>query len=102
MPLTDSAIRALKPRGGSYKVADEKGIYVEVTPSCGRLWRVKFRAPGGTEKKLALGAYPEITLRAARELRDEARMDRPKLEFPGFDPPAGRLRRRGSCGRSGP
>jgi hypothetical protein len=44
MSLTDSAIRALKPREKAYKVADEKGLYLQVTPSGGRLWRVKFRA----------------------------------------------------------
>lgn len=73
MPLTDSAIRALKPRESAYKVADEKGLYLQVTPSGGRLWRVKFRATGGVEKKLSLGAYPEVSLKQARAARDEAR-----------------------------
>lgn len=73
MPLTDSAIRALKPREKAYKVADEKGLYLQVTPSGGRLWRVKFRVSGGIEKKLALGAYPEVSLKQARAARDEAR-----------------------------
>ena len=58
MPLTDSAIRALKPRDTAYKVADEKGLYLQVTPSGGRLWRVKFRAEGGVEKKLRSGPIP--------------------------------------------
>jgi hypothetical protein len=44
--LTDSAIRAVKPREKAYKVADEKGLYLQVTPSSGRWWRVKSRAPG--------------------------------------------------------
>ncbi len=73
MGISDSAIRALKPRDKSYKVADEKGLYLQVTPSGGKLWRVKFRVPGGAEKKLSLGAYPDVSLRQARELRDEAR-----------------------------
>jgi integrase len=73
MPLTDSAIRALKPREKEYKVADEKGLYLQITPSGGRLWRVKFRVPGGVEKKLSLGAYPEVSLKQARLARDEAR-----------------------------
>jgi integrase len=71
--LTDSAIRVLKPRDKAYKVADEKGLYLQVTPTGGRLWRVKFRAQGGVEKKLSLGAYPDISLKSARELRDAAR-----------------------------
>ncbi len=82
MSLTNSAIRALKPRDKSYKVADEKGLYVQVTPSGGKLWRVKFRAAGGVEKKLSLGAYPDVSLRQARDLRDEAR----SLLARGVDP----------------
>src|SRR4051812_8781087 len=71
--LTDSAIRALRPREKAYKVADDKGLYLQVTPSGGRLWRVKFRAEGGIEKKLSLGSYPDVSLRAARAARDNAR-----------------------------
>lgn len=73
MALTASAIRALKPRSKNYKVADEKGLYLQVTPAGGRLWKVKFRGPAGLEKKLSLGAYPNLSLKQARELRDEAR-----------------------------
>ena len=82
MALTDSAIRALKPQNRDFKVTDEKGLYLQVTPSGGRLWKVKFRAPGGAEKKLSLGAYPEVSLKAARELRDNAR----KQVAEGIDP----------------
>jgi integrase len=82
VPLTDSAIRALKPRAKAYKVADEKGLHLQVTPSGGRLWRVKFRTEGGVEKKLSLGAYPEVSLKDARAARDEARA----LLVKGVDP----------------
>jgi len=82
MPLSDSAIRALKPSDKDYRVADEKGLYIQVSPSGGRLWRMKYRTPGGTEKKLAFGAYPEVSLKAARDLRDDAR----KLLAAGIDP----------------
>ena len=73
MALTDSAIRALKPRDRDYKVSDEKGLYLQVTPAGGKLWRVKFRTAAGLEKKLSLGAYPEISLKDARDMRDDAR-----------------------------
>jgi integrase len=73
MPLTDSAIRALKPRDKAYKETDEKGLYLRVTPSGGRLWKLKFRVSGGVEKKLSLGSYPAVTLKEARERRDAAR-----------------------------
>ena len=58
MALTDSAIRALKPRDSAYKVADVKGLYLMVTPAGGKLWKLKFRNGAGIEKELSLGAYP--------------------------------------------
>jgi integrase len=73
MALTDSAIRALKPAAKPYKVADEKGLYLLVSPAGGRLWKLKFRIAAGTEKKLSLGAYPAVTLAEARAERDKAR-----------------------------
>lgn len=73
MPLTDSSIRSLKPQATAYKVADEKGLYLLVTPAGGRLWKLKFRNAQGTEKKLSLGRYPELSLKLAREKRDLAR-----------------------------
>jgi integrase len=82
MALTDSALKALKPRATAYKVTDEKGLYVQVTPAGGKLWKLKFRNKVGAEKKLSLGAYPEISLKEARELRDAARSNLSK----GVDP----------------
>ena len=75
MPLSDSAIRALKPRKTAYKATDEKGLYLLVTPAGGRLWKLKFRTATGVEKKLSLGSYPELSLKEARKRRDEARQN---------------------------
>ena len=61
MALTDTAVRAAKPRDKEYKLADGGGLYLLVTPSGGRLWRLKFRAIG-TKKKLAIGRYPDVSL----------------------------------------
>lgn len=72
MALTDAAIRHAKPREKSYKVADAKGLYLQVNPSGSKLWRVKYRI-NGVERKLALGSYPEISLAEARDGRDAAR-----------------------------
>jgi integrase len=72
MALTDTAIRAAKPRTRDYKLADGGGLYLLVTPAGGKLWRLKFRVDG-KEKKLSLGAYPEISLGNARKERDKAR-----------------------------
>ncbi len=72
MTLTDTAVRAAKPRDREYKLADSGGLYLLVTPSGGRLWRFKFRLHG-IEKKLALGRYPDVSLSDARKARDAAR-----------------------------
>jgi integrase len=72
MALTQVGIRNTKPREKAYKLADEKGLFLFVTPSGGKYWRFKYRF-GGKEKKLAFGVYPEISLAEARERRDQAR-----------------------------
>ncbi|MHA6766984.1 Arm DNA-binding domain-containing protein [Sphingobium ummariense] len=70
--LTAVQIKTLKPRERAYKIADGAGLYLLVNPNGSLLWRVKFRFHG-IEKKMALGRYPDISLREAREKRDEAR-----------------------------
>lgn len=87
MALTDSAIRALKKREKPYKVSDERGLYLQVTPSGSKLWRLKIRF-NGVEKKLSFGQYPDIGLKDARQLRDEAR----SLAARGIDPAAQKRR----------
>ncbi len=72
MPLTDTAIRTAKPCEKPRKLADEKGLYLLLTPTGGKWWRLKYRV-GGKEKLLSLGTYPEVTLKNARAKRDEAR-----------------------------
>ena len=72
MPLSDVQIRNLKPKGKSYKVSDFEGLFLLVTPSGSKLWKVKYRLHG-KEKKLSLGAYPAISLAQARMLKEEAR-----------------------------
>lgn len=88
MALSDTAIRALKPRDKAYKVADEKGLYLLVTPAGGKLWKLKFRTEAGAEKKLSLGAYPDVGLKDARDRRDDARSHLAK----GIDPAAKKQR----------
>ena len=86
MPLlSEVKIRASKPREKSYKVWDDRGLYMLVTPTDGRLWRFRYRI-GGVEKLLALGAYPDVPLKRAREKRDEAGT----LVADGIDPMAKR------------
>lgn len=72
MTLSDMAIRAAKAGPKPVKLSDEKGLFLLLQPSGGKLWRLKYRF-GGKEKKLSLGRYPEVSLREARRRRDEAR-----------------------------
>lgn len=81
MPLTDAAVRNLRPSERARKVADAQGLYMLVTPTGSRLWRLKFRFEG-VEKLLALGSYPAVSLAQARTLRDEAKA----LLATGVDP----------------
>ncbi len=70
--LTERSIKALKPRTKPYKAADGEGLYIEVTPAGGKLWRLKYRF-GGKEKRLSFGPWPDIGVDAAREKATEAR-----------------------------
>jgi len=81
--LTETAIKALKPKDKQYKKADERGLYLLVTPSGSKLWRFKYRI-NGREKTLSIGMYPDIKLKKARDRRDEAR----SLLADGGDPSA--------------
>ena len=72
MALTDTAIRLAKAEASDRKLADSKGLYLLVTASGSKLWRLKYRIDG-KEKKLALGSYPEVGLKQARARRDAAR-----------------------------
>lgn len=74
MPLTDPACRNAKcPTDRAFqRYSDEKGLYLQVTKTGAKCWRMKYRF-GGKEKGLALGLYPDVTLAYARAKRDSAR-----------------------------
>ncbi|WP_151766423.1 tyrosine-type recombinase/integrase [Acinetobacter seifertii] len=71
--LTDAQVRRIKPLEKKKRYSDEKGLYLEVTPSGGRFWRLKYRF-NGRESTLTIGSYPETSLAQARRTRDEARV----------------------------
>ena len=81
MPLTDKAVRNLRPQARPYKITDGHGMYLLVSPKGAKYWRLKFRH-GGKEKLLALGVFPEIGLAEARRRRAKARA----LLYEGDDP----------------
>jgi integrase len=70
--LTVTATNNAKPKDKPYKLADEKGLYLFVQASGGKLWRFDYRYDG-KRKTLALGAYPDVSLAEARNKRDDAR-----------------------------
>ena len=82
MKLSDAKLRGLSRPGKHF---DGAGLYLELTAAGGRYWRLKYRH-GGKEKRLALGVYPTVGLRDARERATEAR----KLLAAGVDPGAER------------
>lgn len=72
MALSDTSIRNSKPAEKPYKLYDSDGLFIQVTPSGGRWWRLKYRF-NGKEKLLSLGTYPEVSLASARSRREEAK-----------------------------
>lgn len=81
MPLTDVAIRGLKPDAKDRWYSDEKGLRLLVKISGVKLWRLKYRY-NGKQKTLALGEYPAVTLKQVRDAVIDAR----RLLADGKDP----------------
>lgn len=72
MALSDTAIRVARAASKQCKLHDESGLFLIITPSGGKLERLKRRHPGN-EPRLSIGRDPEVSLKEARERRDEAR-----------------------------
>jgi len=83
VPLTDIKIKNVKPSASQIKLFDGGGLFLLITPTGGKLWRLKYRF-GGTEKALTLGTYPQTTLNEARQKRTDAK----SLLEKGIDPGA--------------
>lgn len=81
MALSDTKVRSIKAKEKPFKLSDERGLFLLVQPTGGKLWRLKYRIDG-KEKLLSLGTYPDVSLADAREKRDQAR----KLIAAGEDP----------------
>jgi integrase len=83
MPLTDTAVRGVKPTDKGQKLFDGNGLFLFVAPSGTKSWRLKYRFQG-REKLLTLGTYPLLSLKEARERCGESKkqLDR------GIDPSA--------------
>lgn len=81
MKLTKIKCDAAKPKKKPYKVADGEGMYLEIRPNGSKYWRLRYRMHG-KQKLFAIGVYPEISLKEARERRRDAR----ELLREGIDP----------------
>ncbi len=79
MKLTDAKLRTLNTPGKHF---DGSGLYLELTPAGGRYWRLKYRH-GGKEKRLALGVYPDVSLKEARDRAYTARKSLQAGDDPG-------------------
>ena len=83
MPLNDTLIRGLKAEARARKHFDGGGLFLFIPTSGSKLWRMAYRFEGKS-KLLSFGSYPALSLREAREQRDEAK----KLLAQGIDPAA--------------
>jgi len=81
MPLTDTAVRGVKPADNPQKLFDGGGLFLFVAPSGVKSWRVKYRFQG-REKLLTLGTYSQLSLKEAREACADAK----KQLSGGIDP----------------
>jgi len=81
MALTDLAIKRALPGEKIVKLSDGGGLQLWVTPDGAKRWRIAYRF-GGTQKALAVGVYPDIGLKDARDARDATR----KILARGEDP----------------
>ena len=91
--LSSTAVKFAKPRDKPYKLTDERGLYLIVTPTGSKWWRFRFRFDG-QHKLLSLGTYPDVSLKHAREKRHEMR----SALAAGIDPAARRRAERYSRG----
>jgi integrase len=91
MSLTDTAILKAKPANKPRKLFDGKGLFLLLNPNGCRWWRLKYRI-NGREKLISLGTYPEVSLKKARQRRDEAR----EQVTDGIDPSVQRQAEKGA------
>ena len=70
--ITDTKVRNAKPRDAQYKLSDDRGLCLLVSPNGGKWWRFNYRFDG-KQKTLSMGVYPQVGLADARARRDAAR-----------------------------
>ena len=81
MPLTFKEIEAALPQSKPWKLPDERGLYLQVSPNGSKRWHLRYSFQG-EKKKISFGPFPDVSLKAARAKRDEARA----MVADGIDP----------------
>jgi hypothetical protein len=81
MPLSARQVETAKPQEKAYKLSDGGGLFLYVSITGAKSWRLKYRI-NGKEKLLTIGLFPATTLADARQKRDEAK----SLLADGVDP----------------
>ena len=82
--LSEIAVRQARARDKDYKLSDSEGLYLYVSKSGHRSWRLKYRF-AGKERRLIFGSYPEVSLKDARERKLEARKFLAEGRDPGIE-----------------
>ena len=72
-PLTATQVNNAKPKATMYKMFDGGGLFLQVNPSGGKHWKMKYRKNDSKEGLLTFGPYPAVSLEQARKMRDEAK-----------------------------
>lgn len=82
-PLTATQVQNAKPKDAPYKLFDGGGLYLHISTSGGKHWKMKYRQANGKEGLLSFGPYPAVSLEQARKKRDEARTQQAMGKDPG-------------------
>ena len=81
MPLTVKQVESAKAKDKDYKLSDGEGMYLLVTKSGSKYWRLRYRI-SGQQRVFALGQFPDVPLSLARSDKSSAR----RLIKEGIDP----------------
>jgi integrase len=87
--LTNTKIKNSRPKNKLYRLSDSNGLAIEITPSGEKHWRYRYRF-NGKASMISLGKYEKISLKQARNLRDDYR----ELLDKGQNPSEYKVRRR--------
>jgi integrase len=82
-PLTVTQVNNAKTKAKMYKLFDGGGLFLQINPSGGKHWKMKYRKDDGKEGLLTFGSYPDVSLEQARRKRDEARAQKAAGVDPG-------------------